>query len=232
MGARRSARRLPTWLSRSLRHCSRRPPALSRPAGNLSIDHLISHNPVSGIFRSKGGRKASRVKPLLWTAERVEHWERTGKVPAKVMVWSRAQARSFLDFCQAIDERLYALYHLDVHYGPRRSELAGLERPDMSVTTKAAASMDHAPAPRVSGGCRDRTGRCAAGRLNFHGVRHGAATVLLAAKVPSKVISDILGHASTSFTEDVYTVVAEELAAEAAQAISRFVSGKPRKSRK
>lgn len=60
--------------------------------------------------------------------------------------------------------------------------------------------------------------------LNFHGLRHGAATMLLAAKVPSKVISDILGHASTSFTEDVYTVVAEELAEEAAHAISLFVS--------
>lgn len=48
--------------------------------------------------------------------------------------------------------------------------------------------------------------------------------MLLAAKVPSEVISDILGHASTSFTEDVYTVVAEELAEEAADAISRFIS--------
>jgi integrase len=64
--------------------------------------------------------------------------------------------------------------------------------------------------------------------LNFHGVRHGAATMLLTAKVSSKVISEILGHASTSFTEDVYTVVAEELAEEAAQAISDFV---PRKGR-
>jgi integrase len=63
--------------------------------------------------------------------------------------------------------------------------------------------------------------------LNFHGIRHGAATMLLTAKVPTKVISDILGHASTSFTEDVYTVVAEELAEEAALAISAFV---PRRS--
>jgi integrase len=52
--------------------------------------------------------------------------------------------------------------------------------------------------------------------------------MLLAAKVPSKVISEILGHASTSFTEDVYTVVAEELAEEAARAISGFV---PRRER-
>jgi hypothetical protein len=34
--------------------------------------------------------------------------------------------------------------------------------------------------------------------------------MLRAAKVEIKVISEILGHASTSFTDDVYTVVAEE----------------------
>jgi integrase len=292
----------------------------------LSVDHLISHNPAAGIFRSKGGRKTTRIKPLLWTAERVEYWEETGKVPAKVMTWSQAQARSFLDFCQAIDERLYALYHLDVHYGPRRSELAGLERPDMSVKRRRvhirqAQVEDELDDPksgksdrliifdkrtaavlqdweRIRQDERDKLGEDYAdsgryftypdgralrpeyisgrfgmivtqyqairrrhfieGRsvewimrrhrvpaqavaialaaplppLNFHGLRHGAATMLLTAKVPTKVISDILGHASTSFTEDVYTVVAEELADEAAQAISRFVSGEERKSRK
>jgi integrase len=289
----------------------------------VSVDHLISHNPAAGIFRSKGGRKATRVKPLLWTAERVERWERTGKVPAKVMTWSQAQARSFLDFCQATDERLYALYHLDVHYGPRRSELAGLEHQDMSIRRRRvhirqAQVEDELDDPKSGKSDRliifdkqtalvlqgwerirqderdklsekyadsgryftypdgralrpeyisDRFGMIVAqyqairrryyneGRsaewimrrhrvpeeavaialaaplppLNFHGLRHGAATMLLTAKVPTKVISDILGHASTSFTEDVYTVVAEELADEAAQAISRFVSRRAQK---
>jgi site-specific recombinase XerD len=51
--------------------------------------------------------------------------------------------------------------------------------------------------------------------------------MLRAAKVEIKVISEILGHASTSFT-DVYKVVAEELAEQAAQAISAFV---PRRAR-
>ena len=64
--------------------------------------------------------------------------------------------------------------------------------------------------------------------VRFHDLRHGAATMLRAAKVEIKVISDILGHASTSFTDDVYTVVAEELAEQAAQAISAFV---PRRAR-
>ncbi|WP_433145284.1 hypothetical protein ACQPZ8_01820 [Actinomadura nitritigenes] len=38
-----------------------------------------------------------------------------------------------------------------------------------------------------------------------------------------KVISDNLGHASESFTADVYAVVAEELAADAARKIGGFV---------
>lgn len=59
--------------------------------------------------------------------------------------------------------------------------------------------------------------------IRFHDLRHGAASMLRAAKVEIKVISEILGHASTSFTDDVYTVVAEELAEQAARAVSASV---------
>jgi integrase len=59
--------------------------------------------------------------------------------------------------------------------------------------------------------------------VRFHDLRHGAATMLRAAGVPVKMISDILGHASTAFTDDVYTAVADELAEQAARAISAFV---------
>ena len=43
-----------------------------------------------------------------------------------------------------------------------------------------------------------------------------------------KLVSDVLGHASESFTSDVYAVVAEELAEQAAVAIAAFV---PRRQR-
>ncbi len=43
-------------------------------------------------------------------------------------------------------------------------------------------------------------------------LRPGGASMLRAAKVEIKVISEILGHGSTSFTDDFYTIVAEELA--------------------
>jgi integrase len=64
--------------------------------------------------------------------------------------------------------------------------------------------------------------------VRFHDLRHGAATMLLAAGAPMKVVSEVLGHASSAFTSDVYAVVAEELAEQAAIAIAAFV---PRRNR-
>lgn len=43
-----------------------------------------------------------------------------------------------------------------------------------------------------------------------------------------KLVADVLGHASSNFTRDVYAVVAEELAEAAAVVIEEFV---PRRSR-
>jgi integrase len=52
--------------------------------------------------------------------------------------------------------------------------------------------------------------------------------MLLTAGVPIKVISEIMGHATSAFTADVYTEVAEELAEAAAVTIASFI---PRKGR-
>lgn len=65
--------------------------------------------------------------------------------------------------------------------------------------------------------------------VRFHDLRHGAATMLIAAGQPVKVVSAILGHSTSAFTMDVYAVVAEELAEAAATAIAAFV---PRRGRK
>jgi len=59
--------------------------------------------------------------------------------------------------------------------------------------------------------------------VRFHDLRHGAASMLLAARVPPKVISEILGHATVAFTMDTYTEVADELADAAAAAIAAII---------
>ncbi|WP_211258940.1 Arm DNA-binding domain-containing protein [Spirillospora albida] len=61
---------------------------------------ILLVNPADGIFRTKGGGRKRRVKPLLWTDERVAEWERTGKIPHKVMVWTALQCGAFLRFAE------------------------------------------------------------------------------------------------------------------------------------
>lgn len=40
--------------------------------------------------------------------------------------------------------------------------------------------------------------------INFHGLRHSAASILLAMGVPPKVVQEILGHSSITMTMDLY----------------------------
>jgi integrase len=46
--------------------------------------------------------------------------------------------------------------------------------------------------------------------ITLHGLRHGSATMALAAGVPIKAISEMLGHSTSAFTADVATEVAED----------------------
>ncbi|WP_327413910.1 tyrosine-type recombinase/integrase [Streptomyces sp. NBC_01233] len=73
-----------------------------------------------------------RPKPLVWTPERVEHWQRTGEKPGPVMVWTPEQAGAFLDF--VADDRLYALWDTFTFLGPRRGEMAALPWTEVSLT--------------------------------------------------------------------------------------------------
>ena len=52
--------------------------------------------------------------------------------------------------------------------------------------------------------------------LRFHDLRHSCASFLLAHGVPVKMISELLGHSSTSFTMDVYSHVLPKLQEQAA----------------
>jgi integrase len=55
--------------------------------------------------------------------------------------------------------------------------------------------------------------------VRFHDLRHAYATRLLEAGVHPKIVSDLLGHASTAFTMDTYQHVTPSLAASAADVI-------------
>jgi len=57
--------------------------------------------------------------------------------------------------------------------------------------------------------------------IPFHGLRHSAATALLAAGVPLRVVSDVLGHAGITITADFYAHVERSLRRDAAEAMDR-----------
>ncbi len=59
--------------------------------------------------------------------------------------------------------------------------------------------------------------------IRFHDLRHGAATLSLAAGVEMKVISENLGHSKSSFTRDTYTSVIPQVAQAAAEAVAAIV---------
>lgn len=65
--------------------------------------------------------------------------------------------------------------------------------------------------------------------VRLHDLRHGAATVALAAGTEMKVIQEMLGHSTIKLTSDTYTSVLPEVALAAAEAAVRLV---PRQRRR
>jgi integrase len=57
--------------------------------------------------------------------------------------------------------------------------------------------------------------------VRLHDLRHTAATLLLGAGVPLKIVSETLGHSSIAVTADVYAHLTPELRREAATAMDR-----------
>ncbi|WP_225854370.1 site-specific integrase [Micromonospora sp. ALFpr18c] len=63
--------------------------------------------------------------------------------------------------------------------------------------------------------------------IRLHDLRHGAATLALAAGTEMKVVQDMLGHSSIALTSDTYTSVLPEVAHQAAEAAAQLI---PRQS--
>ena len=59
--------------------------------------------------------------------------------------------------------------------------------------------------------------------IRLHDLRHGAASLMLAAGVDLKVVSETLGHSTLGLTADTYTSVYTEVAAEAAERTAALV---------
>lgn len=59
-------------------------------------------------------------------------------------------------------------------------------------------------------------------RIRVHDLRHTAATLLLGAGVPAKVVSERLGHATIGITLDLYSHVTADMQAEAAAAMGNL----------
>jgi integrase len=59
--------------------------------------------------------------------------------------------------------------------------------------------------------------------IRLHDLRHGAATIALAAGVEMKIVQHMLRHASITTTSDLYTNVLPELAHSAAEATARMI---------
>lgn len=62
-------------------------------------------------------------------------------------------------------------------------------------------------------------------RIRLHDLRHTHATLALKAGVPVKVVSERLGHASTSFTMDTYQHVLPGMQEDAAELVAALVAG-------
>ncbi|WP_231618597.1 site-specific integrase [Nonomuraea sp. SBT364] len=60
--------------------------------------------------------------------------------------------------------------------------------------------------------------------VRLHDLRHGAASIMLAAGVDLKVVQETLGHVSSAFTRDTYTSVYPEVARAAAESTAALVN--------
>ena len=61
--------------------------------------------------------------------------------------------------------------------------------------------------------------------ITLHGLRHGAASMALAAGTDVKVVSAELGHSTAHFTQDTYQTVFPDVAKAAAEATAALLRG-------
>jgi integrase len=106
--------------------------------------------------------------------------------------------------------------------GRRPARLGGGDWPDTDlVFTREDGSQ--IPGQWVSVRFETLAHRAGLPPVRFHDLRHGAASLAKAAGLDSKYIAALLGHARSSFTDDVYVTLFPEVAKEAAEAAAAIV---------
>lgn len=66
--------------------------------------------------------------------------------------------------------------------------------------------------------------------IRLHDLRHSAATIALDAGVDIKVVSEQLGHSTTTLTRDTYQSVTKRMHQDAADAVAKKINRKRRKA--
>lgn len=109
--------------------------ATLRAALNVAVAQqaMPNFNPAEHVELDPG----AKPKALVWTDERLVHWEATGEKPSPVMVWTPEQTGRFLDFIA--EDRLYGLWHLIAFRGLRRGEACGLRWMDLNWADSSLA---------------------------------------------------------------------------------------------
>ena len=106
--------------------------ATMRAALNAAI--RAGHITANAASRA-GLPSARRPKAVVWTAERISEWQRTGIRPP-VAVWTPTQTATFLN--SILGHRLYAAYHVIALRGLRRGEASGLRWCDIDLDAATA----------------------------------------------------------------------------------------------
>jgi integrase len=157
---------------------------------------------------------ASEQKDELAIANPVSGADRPMLTGATVKVWEPEHVRQFLQ--RSARHRLGPLFEVAVLTGLRRGELCGLRwaedgRPlDPSYVTRLFSTLRREGEPLPS--------------LSFHGLRHCAASLMLASAADIAVVSKLLGHASIAITSDVYGHLVGTIAQKAVDGAANLIA--------